>query len=76
MMKTATLQLEELHCPSCTIKLVAALRNIDGIDPATLNVSFNTSKVKVDFDETRTSLEDIQSVITRMGYEVLKAKVK
>lgn len=75
-MKSATLQLETLTCPSCSAKIEGAVKTLEGIDKESLSVSFNSSKVKVNFDESKTSLEDIQAVITRVGYEVLKAKVK
>ena len=59
-MKKATLQLETLTCPSCMAKIEGALKGLDGINKDTLNVSFNTSKVKVDFDDSKVAIETIQ----------------
>ncbi len=75
-MKAATLQLETLTCPSCSAKIEGAVKSLDGIDKDSLKVMFNSSKVKVDFDEGKTSAEEIEAAITRMGYDVLKTKVK
>lgn len=75
-MKSATLQIEDLTCPSCLLKIEGAVKSVEGIDEGTLKVMFNSSKVKVDFDEEKTSLEEIEAAITKVGYEVLKAKVK
>ena len=74
-MKKATLQLETLTCPSCLAKIEGALKGLDGIDKDTLNVSFNSSKVKVDFDDSKLAIEDIQQKISKLGYEVKKTTV-
>ena len=75
-MKAATIQLETLTCPSCMQKIEGALKGLDGVDKDTLKVLFNSSKVKVNFDEDKTSIEDIEAAITKLGYEVLKSRVK
>ncbi|GFN36117.1 heavy-metal-associated domain-containing protein [Tepidimicrobium xylanilyticum] len=75
-MKTATIQLETLTCPSCMQKIEGALKNLDGVDKETLKVLFNSSKVKVNFDEEKVSIEDIELAINRVGFDVLKSKVK
>ena len=75
-MKAATIQLETLACPSCMQKIEGAVRNLDGIDKESLKVLFNSSKVKVDFDEDKLTIDQIENAITNMGYEVIKSKVK
>lgn len=75
-MKKATLHLETLTCPSCMAKIEGALKTLDGIDKNTLSVSFNTSRVKVDYDDSRLAIETIQKKITDLGYEVKKTQVK
>ncbi|NLN14371.1 MAG: heavy-metal-associated domain-containing protein, partial [Tissierellia bacterium] len=54
-MKQATIQLETLACPSCMQKIEGALKAVDGIDNDTIKISFNSSKVKLEFDEGKTS---------------------
>lgn len=75
-MKSATIQLETLTCPSCLQKIEGALKGLDGVDQDTAKVSFNSSKVKLDFDEEKLSIEDIENSISKLGYDVLKSKVK
>lgn len=75
-MKSATIQLEALTCPSCMQKIEGAVKSLEGIDKGTLKVLFNSSKVKVSFDESKVAINQIESAITKMGYEVLKSSVK
>ena len=75
-MKKATIQLETLTCPSCMAKIEGDLKGLDGINKDTLSVSFNTSKVKVDFDDSKLGIEAIQKRIGDLGYEVKKTQVK
>ncbi len=75
-MKTATIQLETLTCPSCMQKIEGAVKALEGIDKDTLKVLFNSSKVKVNFDEDRLAIDKIENAITNMGYQIIKSKVK
>lgn len=76
MKKTASLQLETLTCPSCMLKIEGALKGVEGVEQDTVKVLFNSSKVKLEFDEEKSSIEEIETAITKMGYDVLKSKVK
>lgn len=75
-MKSATIQLETLACPSCMLKIEGALKNLDGVKDDTINVSFNSSRVRLEFEEDKTSIEEIEKAITKVGYEVKKSRVK
>ncbi|HHV93412.1 MAG TPA: heavy-metal-associated domain-containing protein [Firmicutes bacterium] len=75
-MKAATIQLETLTCPSCMQKIEAAVKGLEGVERDSVKVSFNTSKVKLNFDEDKISIEEIASAITRIGYEVRDSRVK
>ena len=75
-MQKATLQLETLTCPSCMQKIEAAVKSLAGIDKESISVSFNSSKVKVNFDDEKISIKDIESAITKVGYDVKKSQVK
>jgi copper chaperone len=57
-------------------KIEKAVISLDGVKMDSLSVLFNASKIRVDFDEGKLSLEDIQKSITSLGYEVKKAQVK
>ena len=75
-MVKATIQLEELACPSCLQKIDKAVKLVDGVDKESVNVMFNASKVKLNFDEAKVSIEKIENAITSLGYEVIKSQVK
>lgn len=75
-MKKATLQLETLTCPSCLQKIEKAMKGLNGVNKETVNVMFNSSKVKVEFNEEITSIDKIETAITSLGYEVKKSQVK
>ena len=38
--------------------------------------SFNSSKVKLDFDNSKITIKEIENAITTLGYEVIKSQVK
>lgn len=75
-MKSATIQLETLVCPSCSQKIEGLLKGFDGIVKDTTSVSFNNSKVKFEFDEEKLSIEDVEKAINKLGFDVIKSKVK
>ena len=75
-MQKATIQLETLICPSCMQKIENGVKSLDGVSKESLKVLFNSSKVRVEFDDEKVSIKDIEHVIDKLGYEVLKSQVK
>lgn len=75
-MQKATIQLETLTCPSCIQKIENATKALDGVDKESVKVMFNSSKLKLDFDSEKLSVEDVEKTITTLGYEVKKTQVK
>ena len=75
-MKTASIQLETLTCPSCMQKIENTLKALDGVVDDTIKVLFNSSKVKVEFEDDKLSINDIEEAIRRVGYEVKRSRVK
>ena len=71
-MTTKTYQLETVSCPSCIAKIEGMLKKTAGIE--TSEVLFNTSRVKVTFDENVITSEDIKNKINNLGYKVLGEK--
>lgn len=65
-------QLETVSCPSCIAKIEGMLRKTLGVKMS--EVLFNTSRVKVTFDENVVSSEDIRNKISKLGYKVLGEK--
>lgn len=75
-MKAATIQLETLVCPSCSQKIESALKGLAGVEKDSVKVLFNSSKVKLDFDEDKLVIEEIEGTINKLGFDVIKSKVK
>ena len=75
-MQKATIQLETLTCPSCMQKIENAVKSLDGVDKKSIKVLFNSSKVRVEYDDEKVSIKDIENAIDKLGYEVMKSQVK
>ena len=75
-MQKATIQLETLTCPSCMQKIENGVKSLDGVSKESLKVLFNSSKVRVEFDDEKVSIKDIVNAIDKLGYEVMKSQVK
>ena len=60
------LKIEGMHCSSCAIG-VEMLLNAKG---AKGKVDFNSKKAEIEFDENKTSLEEIKKEIEKSGYKV------
>ena len=68
-MTKKTYQLSTFTCPSCSMKIEGALRKTKGVK--NYEVLFNSSKVKVEFDENVVDTEDLKLIFERLGYSVL-----
>lgn len=75
-MQKAVIQLDTLTCPSCALKIEGAIKLLDGINKESVSVLFNSSKVKVEFDESIVNEDVIGQAISKLGYDVLKTNVK
>ncbi len=71
-MTTKTFQLETVTCPSCIVKIQGMLKKIPGIEES--EVLFNSSRVKVAFDEKAIDSTSIKNRIDGLGYRVLSEK--
>lgn len=65
-------QLETVSCPSCIQKIEGMLKKTEGIEES--EVLFNSSRVKVSFDEALIQADEIKNKIDRLGYKVLNIK--
>jgi copper chaperone len=71
-MTQKTYQLETVSCPSCIKKIEGMLKQTEGIKNS--EVLFNSSRVKVEFDDTLISSALIKGKIHQLGYKVLSEK--
>lgn len=65
-------QLEPLICPSCSAKIEGMLKKTEGIGES--EVLFNSSRVKVSFDESKIKEDTIKGKIEKLGFDVLGIK--
>lgn len=68
-MKNIKFQLEVLTCPSCINKIESVLKKEPGVEDA--KVLFNSSKVKVAYNEDKTAPDKLAAIIDKLGYQVL-----
>lgn len=67
-LKTVRFQLETLTCPSCISKIEGVLNKEPGVEKS--KVLFNSSKVKVIYDEDEVSSERLEQLIEEVGYPI------
>ena len=75
-MSQGIITLETLSFTSFLQKIEAAVKALNGVDEDSLKVLFNSSKVKVKFDDQALNISDIEKSIEDMGYPVIKSVVK
>ncbi|MDX9909010.1 MAG: heavy metal-associated domain-containing protein [Mariniphaga sp.] len=69
--KTVRFQLETLTCPSCITRIEGVLNKEPGVEKA--KVLFNSSKVKVEYNEDKVSADRLAEVIEKVGYPVISS---
>ena len=72
-LRTARFETEPFTCPSCISKIEGVVGKKAGVESA--QVMFNSNKVKVSFDESKVTADEIAESITKLGYPVLGQKV-
>lgn len=75
-MQKATINLETLSCPSCIQKIENALKGLDGVEKESVEVLFNSSRVRTNFDPESVTIETIEKKIEDLGYPVIRSRVK
>ncbi len=71
-MKKIVIQLETLSCPTCAAKIEGALKKTTGVTKP--EVLFNSSRVKLAYDEQIIDEEGVKKVISQLGYAPLSVK--
>ena len=68
MMKQIILGVKGMHCRSCEVLIEDALGELDGVE--SVKISHQEGIVKVEFDELKTSLSEVEKIIVNEGYKV------
>lgn len=66
---TQTLKVKGMHCASCAGIIERTFKKVTGVNSAEAN--YGNESVKIDFDETKTSLEDLSKKLEPLGYSLL-----
>lgn len=65
--------MEPFTCPSCVKKIENTVGKVGGVQE--VQVMFNSGRVRVEFDDTRTGADSLRDIIVRLGYPVSTEKV-
>lgn len=72
-MKKAVFNMEPFTCPSCIKKIENTVGKVDGV--RNVQVMFNSGRVRVEFDDAKTTDAALQEILVKLGYPVLSRKV-
>lgn len=66
--KTQIYRVKGMHCASCASIIERTVKKSEGVNYISVNVG--TEKAKLDFDETKISLNDLNQKLVALGYEL------
>ncbi len=68
MMTNQTIQVEGMSCEHCKNAVETALKDLDGVSQAEVNLE--QGQVNVDYDDSKVDFEDMRDAIEDQGYDV------
>lgn len=68
-METLVLKIGGMTCNHCKMKVEKALRTMDGVE--NVQVDLNTGQATVSFNSAKLRAEDLRTVVSEAGYEIL-----
>jgi P-type Cu+ transporter len=68
LIQTMTLPVEGMTCASCVARVEKALKRVEGVNAAAVNLA--TEKATVEFDPTRVTFEQLQTAVSDSGYSL------
>jgi P-type Cu+ transporter len=69
-MKKLVLKVKGMHCASCSVLINKLVGKQDGV--YSVNTNYGSSKVALEFDESKISLEKIDGFVNQLGYDLLR----
>lgn len=67
-MKTQTLDVKGMTCGHCKMSVEGALKELNGVTSS--EVSLETGKVEVTYDESQVTVEAMKDAVEEQGYDV------
>lgn len=68
-MEKVDLSVEGMHCDNCVATVTEALKAVDGVKLARVNLDEN--RAEVTFDSRKASLEQLKEAVKSAGYQVV-----
>lgn len=65
-----TLSVKGMHCASCASVIESKIKKIEGV--LSCEVSLGNEKAKLEFDSTKTNVEEFNKVISPLGYSLIE----
>jgi len=65
-MKTLLVEIKDMHCSNCAMKLQSLEDDLPGVD--TVDASYHSQKMKVVYDESVVTSEAIMAAVVKLGY--------
>lgn len=69
-MTKLVLKVKGMHCASCALLINKLVGKQDGV--FSVNVNYGSSKVALEFDESKITLEKIDELVNKLGYDVVR----
>jgi len=66
-MKKINLNIKGIHCKSCAILINDTLEDIK----VKSKINHETGNAEIEYDENKTTLEEIKKAITKEGYQII-----
>lgn len=67
-MQKITMNIKDMHCPACVMRLEGLEDQLPGI--AQITASYKKNTMTVEFDEHQITLQEIHAAIASLGYTV------
>ncbi len=68
-MATLTLPVRGMTCASCVTRVEKALKKVDGVQEASVNLA--SEKAKVEFDPAKVNVEQLRAAVADEGYSLV-----
>lgn len=72
--KDASLKVTGMHCAACAANVESALKNLEGVDKASVNIA--SEDARISYDPEKVSIGDIEYAIKKSGYGVFLGEKK
>ncbi|MEN6349392.1 MAG: heavy metal translocating P-type ATPase [Syntrophomonas sp.] len=71
-MQKESIKISGMSCAACAARIEKGLNNLSGVQSANVNLAIE--KATIEYDEERVSPEQIDQVVQKLGYEVVREK--